>query len=427
MIEPTAQENIGLLYLVSSLRTKGWAVSYINLANIPIDRALEYLPDSKLYGFTSTYVDYDSVKSMSKFLLQNGKKTILGGPYATACYSLIERNTFSSILVGEGDLTIHKVLIDNANNKLKPYYQGEQVEYLDSLPFPSREDGIKGGKIFLDGTESDNVGTTNIITSRGCNYSCCFCGSNSIWGKKVRYRSISNVVKEIEHCLSNLNVNKFRFSDDNLTNNMGRVEELCKGIVILSKKYNTPIFWRISSRVVPSSYEQWKIMRIAGCIEVGFGIESFDQRVLDALGKKTSVNQNIKAVKDASRAGIKVRLLLMINTPGESADTAKINIDILKKLQFNEISCKVFIPSPGTDVWTNPQKYGLIIQNKRILDSTTLNFWEWTKDKNGKVIKNKTEPIHIICGIKQSEMRNNRELMRDYIINNGYLTNLDMN
>ncbi|MBI1879670.1 MAG: cobalamin B12-binding domain-containing protein, partial [Chloroflexi bacterium] len=42
----------------------------------------------------------------------------------------------------------------------------------------------------------------NIVSMRGCPYSCNFCASTAIFTRKVRYRSPANVVAEIEYLLS---------------------------------------------------------------------------------------------------------------------------------------------------------------------------------------------------------------------------------
>ena len=249
-------------------------------------------------------------------------------------------------------------------------------------------------------------------------HNCAFCGSRRIWGEKLRYRSISNVLAEMEECIVKYGILNFRFSDDNVTHIFKRVKELCDGILELQKRHKVKLYWRISSRVFPSSVELWTMLRHAGCVEVSFGIESFDQNVLTAINKRTTVEQNIKAIRDTSAAGIKARLLMMINTPGETEETVGKNIEYLTMLYKEDaiagVSCKPFVLMPGCDIWDNPEKYGLITQKENI-KTTKYNYWQFMKNEKGEIIENPIKPIHRLVGTTSKEMEQRRDKMFKFL------------
>lgn len=60
----------------------------------------------------------------------------------------------------------------------------------------------------------------------------------------------------------------------------------------------------------------------SGCVMLQLGLESADQRVLDALGKGTHVDQMARALHGLADAGIGVFLYLLFGTPAEDRDGA---------------------------------------------------------------------------------------------------------
>jgi radical SAM superfamily enzyme YgiQ (UPF0313 family) len=87
---------------------------------------------------------------------------------------------------------------------------------LDALPFPARE--------LLGGTDSyipppatyKRKPVAVIITSRGCNRHCLYCFQIDKERKSdIRYRSVENVMAEIEHCLDQ-GYREIKFIDDTL-------------------------------------------------------------------------------------------------------------------------------------------------------------------------------------------------------------------
>jgi radical SAM superfamily enzyme YgiQ (UPF0313 family) len=108
------------------------------------------------------------------------------------------------------------------------------------------------------------------------------------------------------------------------------------------------------------------IMYQAGCKEISFGIESFDNNVLSILNKKATAKDNARALELADKVGIKTRILLMIRTPGQTKDTVKINIDYLEKLPYNIVACTGFIPIPGSAIWYRPDDFNIEILDRNL-------------------------------------------------------------
>ena len=158
---------------------------------------------------------------------------IIGGHHPTIYGgSLLKDNCFDFAVAGEGELTVCE-LIDNLAarkdnfNEINGliYKEGSRIitnparsliEDLDTLPMANRDLVINQNYV------SDN----NIMTTRGCPYNCSYCGSKIMWKRRVRRRSIDNILTEIKYLLERNPSRGISFWDDSFTNNHKYIHDL---------------------------------------------------------------------------------------------------------------------------------------------------------------------------------------------------------
>lgn len=364
LTQPKAQAPLGLLYIAASVRKKGYPVSYLDLSDRKVaDITPKDIPEADIYGLTGTMLDAEACNLMAWKLKENDPKckVIIGGP-VTITSHLINDKYIDSIVSGEGEFVIFDVLDDYPN--VKPLYMAKRILNLDTVPFPARDliDGKLGGDVFVGRKSHYGNESTVFCTSRGCPFNCAFCASPYIWNRKVTYRSAHNIALEMMDVVEKFGVRQFRFSDDNLTTDVKRLYDLC------DRMKGWDIAWRASIRVRPRMLKMFKKMKEAGCVEVCFGIESFDDTVLMVLNKSAKSWENVEAIENAKAAGLDVRVLMMTGTPGESVATTDINIKYLEKLKgkFDALAVTNFAPLPGTAVAKDPFKHRCEIMNEDV-------------------------------------------------------------
>ncbi|MEE9302466.1 MAG: radical SAM protein, partial [Thiotrichaceae bacterium] len=83
----------------------------------------------------------------------------------------------------------------------------------------------------------------------------------------------------------------------------------------------------------------------SGMRRVSFGLESGSQRLLDAMKKGASVEENSRFIRDAHAAGLSIRCTMFRGFPGETADDLELTADFLQKhvkqidrVRFNDLS-----------------------------------------------------------------------------------------
>jgi len=333
---PEAQLGLGLLSIASYAEKLGASVRVINAQADSISEALLKIPKCHTLMLYGCLVDTPVLKQIESIGTSYADRIMIGGPIAKTY------EDGSSIIVDgygedciEGDLEPGLRIVRKLEHDFEYY------------PFPNRRliEGSFGGNIFK---QSKCRKSTTILTSRGCFFKCAFCESGN--NGKVHLYSIDRISKELASCLS-LGIKNIRISDDNLMINKERLYNICG--LLKEGQFR----WRASVRVKPTSLDDYKIMKESGCQELSFGVESGDQQVLNMLNKRTTVAENTAAIKNAKKAGIFTRALLMMGTPGESYITLYKNIEWVKNAQPDMVSLKMFVPYPGTMIYSNPRKF----------------------------------------------------------------------
>ena len=358
------QAPIGLMYLASVLENNGHEVILKNYSSFLTHEAIADLPEADFYGITITSLELPQANRFAFLMREKYHNCIigLGGP-GTYSHEHVNWDVIDTICIGDGEITILNILDDIQKHRLRKIYHGEPVREIDTIPFPARHlIDNQGGNIFAYNKNYFDGGSTIILSSRGCPFQCAFCSAPhfSVGNKRMRYRSAQSVYDEMKCAMDEYGIKQFRFSDDMFTADKQRVIKICDLIG------NLGVVWRISCRVKPFDEEIAKAMFDAGCRELSFGVESFDDHVLDVLKKNTTAIDNAKALEIANKTGFISRILFMIRTPGQRRETVPINIEWLQKVPYNIIACTLYVPLPGSDIWLHPENYDIEIIDRNL-------------------------------------------------------------
>ncbi len=202
-----------------------------------------------------------------------------------------------------------------------------------------------------------------VTSSRGCPFSCHFCASPKIWNRKIRYRSATNVVDEIEMLVREYGVKEIHFEDDNLTLKRSHIQGICEEI--LSR--NIKVYWATPNgiRVDTVSDELLRLMKRSGCYSVAFGIESGSQEILDKIEKKTDLKIIRSAVEMAYRAGLITQAFIIFGLPGETEKTIQETINMVMKLPLHKVQFLLLDVLPGSRLWDDQDRLDISYFKKR--------------------------------------------------------------
>ena len=191
-----------------------------------------------------------------------------------------------------------------------------------------------------------------LIATRGCPYDCTFCSEvmRVSIGKKLRGRSPANIVDEMEH-LARQGVNICSFQDDSFSSNRKLVKALCEELIARDSKMP----WMCRGRVDEVTYESLALMKKAGCVMMGFGVESGSQRIVDDMIKqyRDRAWQDLcrQTFKWTRELGIGTNAYYIIGNPTETREEVEQTIELALELNTDTIQVHFYTPYPGSTDW----------------------------------------------------------------------------
>lgn len=226
------------------------------------------------------------------------------------------------------------------------------IQNLDELPFPALNLLPMKKYRLLD----MDTHMTTMITTRGCPMQCSFCSSAAMHGKKIRERSVENIVDEIEYLKTNYDIDTIAFMDDTFTLKKRKVMAICDEIL----KRNIEIMWGCTSRVDTLDEKLLKKMKEAGCITIFIGVESADQQQLDNMCKNTTITKIENAFKIAHKLKIRTIASVALGMPGDTKEIMNKTVKFVHKLKPNYAIYSLATPYPGTRFYKEAFEKNLI-------------------------------------------------------------------
>jgi len=346
--------SLGLGYLASSIKkNSAWKVDLIDLRKMrDWDDFTEQLRGRACdaVGIYANTVNFDFAMRCAQISHTMGKVVIMGGPHATWAPQEIVNNGFvDHVITGEGEQTIVDILERlSKGSELKKVIQGERVDDLDHLPFPDRDifnlqERLKSSRGIFPFPHR----YAGVIGSRGCYYNCAFCQplERKIFGKKVRFRSVGNLIQEVRYLKERYRTNFIMFQDDLLTQRKDWVIDLC------GEMKKVGIDWGGLSRVDTLDEDIVKAMRDSGCRVLQFGFESGSQRILRLLRKGTTVEQALKAARLCRDNGILIFANYMMGIPTETEVDLEATYNLMKEINPEIHAANYFSPIPGSSLF----------------------------------------------------------------------------
>jgi radical SAM superfamily enzyme YgiQ (UPF0313 family) len=282
-----------------------------------------------------------------------------GGPHVDFFRELIFERTraFDGLVYGEGEETIVHVAEYACGGRMLAFpnlitpggmtHEMKRVDDLDGLALPVYDEQVypamKGDR---------KIKIVVLDESRGCPYGCAFCVQSVKSGRKRRVKTAGRVVREMKHIRDRCGIRSFRYAGSSTPADLMRetATEILNGSLDVS--------YCSYGHVKEFRLEDAALLKRSGLFGLLFGIESGSQKVLDLMGKPTTVEQIKSAVTAAKGAGIFVVGSVILPAPGDDEKTMEETFGLLTEIRPDS----VFIQFPGiyprTPWEEEPERYG---------------------------------------------------------------------
>lgn len=365
------QGNLGLGYLASTLRARGYAVDILDVEDtfedilVAIERA-----DPLIVGFSLIFQFYvERFATLIRRLRQHGVAAhfTMGGhfPSLSHQHTLALVPELDSVVRFEGELTLleladcigtgrpwrdvagiaHRDGAETLTTALRPLTRD-----LDELPYPDRsiEPPLILGRRALP-----------ILASRGCIRTCSFCSIHMFYrtapGKVVRTRKPAEVASEMRALHDARDITVFLFQDDDFPV-FGKVwRQWTREFISELYRHDLPgrVIWKINARADAVEPELFAAMRDAGMYFVYMGLESGSETGLVTLNKSITVEQNLRAVETLKAQNILFDFGFMLLEPSSTFASILENVAFLRRIVGDGAMAAEFcrmIPYDGTPI-----------------------------------------------------------------------------
>jgi anaerobic magnesium-protoporphyrin IX monomethyl ester cyclase len=353
---------MGILYLTSHLRARGFAVEVFDSTFASRQELLNLLEfqEPAVLGVYANLMTRGSVLQILKAAKQIGWKTVVGGPEPGVYIEQYLDSGADVVVIGEGEITLEELLpvlrkgslelLDKVNGIAFRGKKGEvqrtapraQITDIDRQPWPSRE-AVPIERYLQTWRRHHQSGSVSIITARGCPYDCRWC-SHAVFGKTHRRRKPALVVDELEWILDRYAPDMLWIADDVFTIHHGWLAEFAAEM----DRRSVRIPFECISRADRINARVADLLAALHCFRIWIGSESGSQRILDAMERGVTVEQVQTAVALCKSRGIQTGMFLMWGYDGEDLSDIEATVHHVRRTQPDTFLTTVAYPIGGT-------------------------------------------------------------------------------
>lgn len=291
---------------------------------------------------------------------------LIGGNHATfrADEILAQCDAIDAVVLYDGEETLLDIvrtvksgarmarvpgLIHRSDSGIEQTAPRQRIADLDRLPIPARH------LLHLDQYPMEHRG--QLISSRGCPFGCAFCATAAFHGRKVRHRSVSHLMGEIDDMVHRHGIEALAFVDDTFTLDRKRTLAICEAI---ARSY-PGLSWTCESRTDVLDEELLRTMSSSGCNEILFGIESPNPKALKQVRKGVADMDRARHILQyARRVGIRVRANFILGMPGDTPAVVDQIESFVRATRPDTVHCSMLAVYPGTPMYQCPKAFGIL-------------------------------------------------------------------
>ena len=274
------------------------------------------------YVFISAmYIQKKSADKVIEECIKYGVKIVAGGPLFTREYK--NYSQINHFILNEAEITLPLFLKDLNAGSPKKVYKTNKFADISDTPIPD-----------FHLLSSKNYAFMNIQISRGCPFSCEFCEITSLFGHKVRTKSITQVINELDK-LNELNWRGPVFIvDDNFIGNKRVIKNnLLPAMKEWMQKNKYPFTFNTETSInLADDEELMHLMTETGINSVFVGIETPEESSLHECNKVQNKNRNLlQSIKKIQQFGMQVSGGFIVGFDSDSETVFQRQIDFIQQ------------------------------------------------------------------------------------------------
>lgn len=365
-------EPNGFMHISSVLKKAGHEVDLVIAdKQDPVQYAKEFMPD--VLGFSVITGSQHFYLNLNRRIKETVDAfSVFGGPHPTFFPEMVNEPGVDGVCIGEGEYALLD-LVDRLE-KGSYYYdtpnwwfkEGDKlhrnpvrplIDNLEELPLPDRE------LIYGKHRVLQNSKIKHFMTGRGCPYNCSYCFNHAYYewyegkGKRIRQLPVEHVIAEINSTRAKYPLEFVVFLDDTFILSRSWLMEFAEKY---PRQVGLPFYCNVRANLV--SLEQARLLKQAGCVSAGMGLEAGNDELRNLVLKRNlSKEQIIGACRTLREVGINVTTTNMLGLPkgtlANDFETLELNIACKPSYAYTFL----FQPYPRTQLGEYAKSEGCMV------------------------------------------------------------------
>ncbi len=375
---PSSAPPLGLLYLTSYLKkhsTHEVEILDARLREMDYDSIETHIRNSKpdlvgVTAFSMESVEAHEIAKCSKQAVPDAM-FVVGGPYATSDYmQTLEDTNVDVAMIGEAEMSFCQFveavndgsdwkqireLAYRENGEIIKTEAREFIQELDELPYPAW-DAVDLEEYFAHkNTRKRNAfnqhqatqRVLSIQTTRGCPFRCSYC--HKLFGKKLRKRSVENVIGELKLMKDKYGTTEIEIIDDIFNLDIERAKQIFRRII--EEEFNFKISFPNGLRTDSFDEELLDLFKKGGVFRLVFAIESGTPRIQKLIRKNLDLEKAWNTIELAAKYNFSMGGFFMLGFLDETEEECWNTINFALKSKLHTAAFFVVTPFPNTDLW----------------------------------------------------------------------------
>jgi len=397
------RDNLGLRYLLSSLRAAGGTADLVRYSSDPaplLARILAEQPHVVGLSMIFQYMapDFGHVIEALRAAGYHGHITV-GGHYPSFSPAAVLEGIpgLDSVVRFEGEQTLVELAARCARGE--PWQGIEGIAYrgdgeirlaplrapihdLDELPLPDRASYAY---------ESERMPTAAVLGSRGCPWDCTFCSIRPFYeaqgGALRRFRDPAKVVAEMAALHRERGVSLFLFQDDDFLGGGTKAKRWACDLAdqVIAQGLGGRIAWKISCRSDEIDEETIAHLIAGGLTHIYMGVEAGDPDDLADMRKRMGPEAHFEAARVLRHLGLSFDFGFMLLQPYSTLARVRNNLTFLDRFVGDGYAVAGFcrmLPYAGTPIEERLKTEGRLAgtpfqPDYRFLDPKLDLFYDW--------------------------------------------------
>jgi radical SAM superfamily enzyme YgiQ (UPF0313 family) len=328
---------------------------------------IDYATDAQIVCVTGYIVQMKRVFEIADRFRAAGKTVVLGGPMANLLPEEC-REHCDVLFEGEAEYTWPRFLREYAEGRHCDHYVEHDKINLPDSP-PPRLDVLKC-------TYAHGI----VQCTRGCPFTCEFCDIIVMYGRKMRFKPVEQIIREVQ-AWHDKGVSHVFFADDNFVGHRAYSKEMLRALAAWNARQERPLsFYTQASIDMARDDELLGLLREANFNSVFIGIESPRKESLAETHKLQNERIDlVQAIHKIQSYNLFIWAGMIVGFDADDESIFEEQFQFLQKAQIPIVMLSVLLAVPKTPLYARLKAEGRLLP----IDPTCTERVHWVGTAGG--------------------------------------------